>query len=207
MLRSRMTPIPRRTTTGTTYWAAQVNVIGELLGARRARGVGAARTLMERGAVMEGRLMAHRIQSSQGIRGINNTRSHLRLRSNGSAFVNHVIPTTATATQIRAFHASRPTNLPAPAVIFGLGALLKVCRPPRPFAAFANQSPAEHRRMGDLLRPLPHPLHPRSRLPHGFTQDKHEGRQIRQVSRTRRCLAGRTQVLSRVLRGGAVQAA
>lgn len=59
----------------------------------------------------------------------------------------------------------------------------------------------EYRRVGSIYGPLSYPLHPRSRLTHGFAQNLSQRRQIRKISRTSFHLPGRSQILHHVLRG------
>lgn len=129
MLRRVVTSLPRASPVP-TYWSAQVNVIGELLRARR------------------GTLQAHQravstseatcTTSTQNLRRPKNvgaaTSKRLPSFSSFSSVTSSSIlgtlarPRTSTASpliKIRAFHASQPQGLPAPAVILAAGALLK----------------------------------------------------------------------------------
>ncbi|GHJ87963.1 hypothetical protein NliqN6_4365 [Naganishia liquefaciens] len=126
---------PKRPLPLPTFWAAQVHVIGEILGARRATGIGAAKTMIRRNptttttTMVIRRLDTQRTTTTTGpvrFRGWSGTRDRIRIPHHHQGQVDFLRrPLGIPAMQIRAFHASRPSNLPAPAVIFGLGALLK----------------------------------------------------------------------------------
>lgn len=220
--RKTMTMTPMK-----TFWTAQVHVIGELLAVRRATSIsgtattnGAAQSFSTTSRSFGRNTMSQRIPQAS-IMG-NTLRARLTT-GNGRKPWTRYGDTSAPATttrmliQNRGFHASRRADLPAPAVIFAAGALLKV-RPstlnPANIIADFSLSPlhfirslAEHRRLGNILRPLPHPLHPHPRLPHGLPQNLCKRRQIRQIPRSSGYLAGCEKVLSYLLRGGGLQEA
>mgnify|MGYP006876504557 CR=1 FL=1 len=160
---------PKRPLPLPTFWAAQVHVIGEILGARRATGMGAAKTMIRRNptttttttTMVIRRLDTQRTTTTTGpvrFRGWSGTRDRIRIPHHHQGQVDFLRrPLGIPAMQIRAFHASRPSNLPAPAVIFGLGALLKV----RSLAPGTSRFPTDQRRPSRRA-PAPGPSSPSS---------------------------------------------
>jgi hypothetical protein len=127
---------PISTTTmpkGKTFWVAQVHVIGELLAVRRATTISTGTTTNGAGRSFSttsrtfGSSMSQRITSASLTGNTLRTRPTTGNERNPWARYGN-IPTTATRMMIqnRGFHATRRTDLPAPAVIFAAGALLKV---------------------------------------------------------------------------------